>query len=111
MLSKKADEIVMKIIIVFFLQTMYYVLKGLINMKYTYRKFVMMHSMYKNVKDDKYRKHEALQAFKYVLCHPSFLFLQKTVEAGRNSVLKNVNVLVNYPYYDSMYKGVRNLNR
>lgn len=72
-------------------------------MKYTFRKFVMMHSTLKQVRGDKFRTKEAYLAIKYILLHPSLLVGKKQVSSNRDSVLKAVNIILNYPYFDKLY--------
>ena len=75
-------------------------------MKYTFRKFRMMHATLKYVKGDKCRTNETKQAIIYIFKHPSFLFQQKHLSSQHNCILKAVNVIVNYPYFDDLYYSV-----
>ena len=76
------------------------------NMKYTFRKFKMMHASLKQVKGDKFRSKETRLAVVYMFMHPSHLFEKKKLNSNYNSVLKAVNVMTNYPYNDKLYYSV-----
>lgn len=74
-------------------------------MKYFFRKFRMMHVCLKQVKDDKCRTEETRKAVLYVLTHPSLLFTKKHIVTNHDSVLKTVNAITNYPYFEKLYQG------
>lgn len=50
------------------------------------------------VQGDKCRGCEAELAVKYILQHLLHLFKQKIIPSHYDSVLKNVNIITNYPY-------------
>ena len=72
-------------------------------MRFFYKRLQLMISMYINVKDDPYRKKELLKAFSYILKHPYLFFVTyRRIECHHNSVLKNVNTIINRPYVMSL---------
>lgn len=75
-------------------------------MKYFFRKFRMMHVCLRQVKGDKCRTEETREAILYIFIHPSHLFKQKRINSNYNSVLKTVNVITNYPYFEDFYRSV-----
>lgn len=75
-------------------------------MKYFIRKLRLIRVMYRNVKGDKCRTQELNSAIIYILLHPSHMFVKKRIESNHDSVLKNVNVITNMPYYEEMYETV-----
>lgn len=67
--------------------------------KFVFKRLKLMISMYMNVRNDKCRKAELLQSFMYLFKHPYLLFVSyKQIECNHNSVLKNVNTIINRPY-------------
>lgn len=63
------------------------------------KRIKLMISMYKNVKNDRYRKEELIKAFVYLAKHPHLLFVDyKQIKCNHDSVSKNVNTIVNRPY-------------
>ena len=75
-------------------------------MKYFFRKFRMMYICLKQVKGDKCRTKETRKAIMYIFKHPSHLFKQKQIKSNYNSVLKTVNIITNYPYFEDFYRSV-----
>lgn len=73
------------------------------NMKFVFKRLKLMIDMYINVKNDKYRKNELLKSFAYLFKHPYLFFVShKHIECNQDSVLKNVNAIVNRPYIMSV---------
>lgn len=89
---------------------------GILSIIYFFRKFKMMYCCLKQVKGDNCRTQEVKGAIKYIFCHPSHLFKQKAVKSNHDSVLKNVNCITNYPYFETFYhiataKDLKDFNR
>lgn len=67
------------------------------------KRIKLMIGMYRNVKDDRYRKEELIKAFVYLVKHPHLLFVNhKQIKCNHDSVLKNVNTIINRPYILSL---------
>lgn len=75
-------------------------------MKYVFKKLRLMQKMYAHVRDDECRKKELLGAYCYIAKHPSLFFKKKRFEGQLDSVMKNVNTIVNRPYYEELYELV-----
>lgn len=84
---------------------------GVLSVIYFFRKFKMMYCCLKQVKGDKCRTQEVKDAIKYVFLHPSHLFKQKAVKSNHDNVLKNVNCITNYPYFENFYFIAASKNR
>lgn len=85
--------------------------KGIFSIIYFFRKFKIMYCCLKQVEGDKCRTQEVKGAIKYIFLHPSHLFKQKAVKSNYDSVLKNVNCITNYPYFENFYFIVTSKNR
>lgn len=75
----------------------------MIVMREALEKLVLIVEMYNNVKKDKFRRKELNGAVLYLMKHPSLFFMQKQIECKNDSVMKNVNAIVNGPYIRRLY--------